>query len=313
VQQHAESGDARVAAACAKVMEGRSGVAIMDRFAKELIETGYLHNHARMWFASFWIHQERLPWELGAAFFYRHLLDADAASNTLSWRWVAGLHTPGKTYLARRTNLERYVDKAWLHDTTGLDRLDDSVALPVTVADSVDRTPGALMASDPLPVNQERIGLWLHEEDGCLECGELAHLQPVALLMDASCRTLRAWNLSTVREAALGQIMQDASQRAGLHFQTLVQELNAVGSLPTVMAEAVAALKLKSLVAFAPCVGPLWEIIPEIRRALKAVGCELCLVYRKSDTVIWPNARKGFFDFWSRTEGSLSEQWSQDS
>ena len=73
------------------VAAGRSGVAVMDAMAIELIETGYLHNHARMWWASFWIHVERLPWELGADFFFRHLLDADPASNTLSWRWVAGL------------------------------------------------------------------------------------------------------------------------------------------------------------------------------------------------------------------------------
>jgi deoxyribodipyrimidine photo-lyase len=65
---------------------------------QELVETGYLHNHARMWFASIWIFTLRLPWELGADFFLRHLLDGDAASNTLSWRWVAGLHTKGKHY-----------------------------------------------------------------------------------------------------------------------------------------------------------------------------------------------------------------------
>ena len=80
----------------------------MDRIARELIQTGYLHNHARMWWASFWIHAEGLPWELGADVFFRHLLDADPASNTLSWRWVAGLQTAGKTYLVRLSNLQKY-------------------------------------------------------------------------------------------------------------------------------------------------------------------------------------------------------------
>ena len=79
-----------------------SGIAVIDRFTRELLETGYLHNHARMWWASYWIHVEKLPWPLGADFFYRHLLDGDAASNTLSWRWVAGLQTRGKPYLVRR-------------------------------------------------------------------------------------------------------------------------------------------------------------------------------------------------------------------
>ena len=87
---------------------GTTGIGCFDAWAHELVRTGYLHNHARMWFASIWIFTLRLPWELGADFFLRHLLDGDAASNTLGWRWVAGLHTPGKTYLARADNIATY-------------------------------------------------------------------------------------------------------------------------------------------------------------------------------------------------------------
>ena len=89
-------------------VEGRTGIACFDAWAGELVSTGYLHNHARMWFASIWIFTLKLPWALGADFFLRHLLDGDPASNTLSWRWVAGLHTRGKTYLARPGNIETY-------------------------------------------------------------------------------------------------------------------------------------------------------------------------------------------------------------
>ncbi|MCK7502530.1 MAG: hypothetical protein MZW92_81430 [Comamonadaceae bacterium] len=67
-----------------------------------------LHNHARLWFASLWIFTLELPWALGADFFLRHLLDGDPASNTLSWRWVVGLQTPGKIYLARADNIARF-------------------------------------------------------------------------------------------------------------------------------------------------------------------------------------------------------------
>ena len=87
---------------------GETGIACFDHWAQELVTTGYLHNHARMWFASIWIFTLRLPWELGADFFLRHLLDGDAASNTLGWRWVAGLQTPGKTYLARTSNIAKF-------------------------------------------------------------------------------------------------------------------------------------------------------------------------------------------------------------
>ena len=63
-----------------------------------------------MWFASIWIFSLGLPWTLGADFFLRHLVDGDPASNTLSWRWVAGLHTRGKTYAARAENIARYTE-----------------------------------------------------------------------------------------------------------------------------------------------------------------------------------------------------------
>ncbi|QDH35867.1 FAD-binding domain-containing protein [Porphyrobacter sp. YT40] len=88
--------------------EGRTGIEAFDVWARELTQTGYLHNHARMWFASIWIFTLKLDWRLGADFFLRYLMDADAASNTLSWRWVAGLHTKGKHYLARADNIARY-------------------------------------------------------------------------------------------------------------------------------------------------------------------------------------------------------------
>ncbi|MFU7529530.1 FAD-binding domain-containing protein [Qipengyuania sp. ASV99] len=91
-----------------QAISGETGIAAFDHWARELVSTGYLHNHARMWFASIWIFTLRLDWHLGADFFLRHLVDGDAASNTLSWRWVGGLHTKGKTYLARADNIARY-------------------------------------------------------------------------------------------------------------------------------------------------------------------------------------------------------------
>ena len=94
--------------AYAEATEGRTGITAFDTWAQELVTTGYLHNHARMWFASIWIFTLKLDWRLGADFFLRHLMDGDAASNTLSWRWVAGLHTKGKHYLARADNIARY-------------------------------------------------------------------------------------------------------------------------------------------------------------------------------------------------------------
>lgn len=98
------------AKALAQAEAGATGIEGFDDWARELVETGWMHNHARMWFSSIWIFTLRLPWQLGADFFLRHLVDADPASNTLSWRWTAGLQTKGKTYLATAQNIARYTE-----------------------------------------------------------------------------------------------------------------------------------------------------------------------------------------------------------
>ena len=87
---------------------GVTGIKCFDEWIEELRENNYLHNHSRMWFASIWIFKLRLPWQLGARIFLEHLYDGDAASNTLSWRWIAGLHTNNKPYLATNENIKKY-------------------------------------------------------------------------------------------------------------------------------------------------------------------------------------------------------------
>ena len=89
-------------------VSGNTNLSFFNKWVNTLKEDGYLHNHVRMWFASIWIFTLKLPWQLGADFFMQHLLDGDPASNTLSWRWVAGIHTKGKNYLARKSNIEKY-------------------------------------------------------------------------------------------------------------------------------------------------------------------------------------------------------------
>ena len=92
-------------------VRGETEIECFNAWINQLKETGYLHNHTRMWFASIWIFTLDLPWELGADLFMRYLNDADEASNTLSWRWVAGLHTSKKPYVARASNIFKYTQK----------------------------------------------------------------------------------------------------------------------------------------------------------------------------------------------------------
>ncbi|WP_055086625.1 FAD-binding domain-containing protein [Jannaschia donghaensis] len=140
---------------------GTTGIAPFDDWAAELVNTGYLHNHARMWFASIWMHTLRLPWELGADFFLRHLLDGDAASNTLSWRWVAGLHTKGRPYPARASNIAKFTGDRYDARDLG-HRLTPSGEI-----EALDGPPhpDPQAVPDDVPLPSGRIGLLLHEDD----------------------------------------------------------------------------------------------------------------------------------------------------
>jgi len=94
-------------------INGQTKIECFNDWVKEIKEYNYLHNHTRMWFASIWIFTLGLPWQKGAEFFMKYLLDGDAASNTLSWRWVGGLQTKGKHYLAQSWNISKFLNKKY--------------------------------------------------------------------------------------------------------------------------------------------------------------------------------------------------------
>lgn len=306
VRQLRETLPAEVLARAQEVREGRSGVAVMDHFARELRETGYLHNHARMWWASFWIHAERLPWELGAEFFFQHLLDADPASNTLSWRWVAGLQTVGKTYLVRRSNLERYCEASLLTDTAGLDRLEDGRVTPTIATDHADLTRQALpdlpTALAPL---SGRVGIWIHADDLCLESSPLAALRPVSIVAVTSTATYAHYGLSDPRVRSIHTAIQNGLTRAGDHFQcatTMTDSRSTAEALQTWAEQE----KLDAIVAMSPNVGPVADALPSIRRHLNV---PLHLVRRPWDAQMFPAAKSGFFPFWEKTSRWLGQQF----
>ena len=88
----------------------KTGIKCFDYWKEELLDTGYLHNHSRMWFASIWIFTLGYSWQSGAEFFKKNLLDFCPASNTLGWRWVAGLQTVNKPYLAKSENIRYFTN-----------------------------------------------------------------------------------------------------------------------------------------------------------------------------------------------------------
>ena len=275
-----------------RLREGHSGCVAMDAFARELVSTGYLHNHARMWWASFWIHRSGLHWKAGARFFFDHLLDADAASNTLSWRWVAGLQTPGKTYLVRRSNLASYWPDA---PSAGLDQLDGEPRLDIP-QDSADRS---LQATENLPEGpgDSAAGLLLHEEDLSLECGPLSRFHPVAACF---------WKTparSSIRAAWLNLAIEDARARAENHFQKSVAEMQALDSLK----EWVETNGLRRIVMAAPSVGPVRDSLKPFLQWCGESSIVVTRIRRRWDARVFPLAKAGFFPFWNGLRPRLPE------
>jgi len=287
-------------AACAS----RTQIACLDAWASELVETGYLHNHARMWFASIWIFTLKLPWELGAAFFYEHLLDGDAASNTLSWRWVAGLQTPGKTYLARADNIALYTEGRFAPSpgqiATGAFAIAEE-PLPKTEAWAEDElwTTSAKINADG------RTGLWLHPEDLAAEVGELSgeKFAAVNAAWPAGIATRAGWSEPVERwtQQALG----DGAARAGVYFGAEVAQ-NVTGDLAAELAGWARDKNLRRVVAYRPFIGPWLDEGLALERALGAAGVALTWRRRAWDTQLFPHAGSGYFPFWERVKKALA-------
>jgi hypothetical protein len=280
-------------------IRGETDIECFNIWVRDLLATGWLHNHARMWFASIWIFTLRLPWELGAAFFFEHLLDGDPASNTLSWRWVAGLHTPGKTYLARADNIARYAPHLPAPPPGRLAQ--EAFALP---APPVPRCPPASRprswreAGARAAPGGARLGLWLHPEDSSPEVGELADA-PVAAIFAAWPRGLReraGW--APVVETWTRAALVDGAARAAAHFGRVPaaeEHADFVGALAGWAREE----RLDGVLAYEPAQGPWRTIARELDRRLEADGVTIHWIRRAWDDELWPHASRGFFPFWT--------------
>ena len=282
---------------------GQSSIAIMNHFACELIATGYLHNHARMWFAGWWIHIERLPWQLGADFFLRHLLDGDPASNTLSWRWVAGLQTPGKTYLPRRSNLEKYLLSEVLEaHHEGLEQLEhpQALILPTEVRPAITRP-----SLPPTPSLREgRIGIWIHEEDLLIEQSPLASLHPKAIIATQDSTTWTRLRYPEIKTSWLKTAIDDAAKRASNAFG-IEAEISADPSITDALIHWASEHQLQQIATMRPEIGPLHDQLATLQAALSNAGIELIFFDRPEDVALRPLATGGFFGFWEKMQKLL--------
>lgn len=278
--------DASLARDHADAISGRTGIDCFDAWTGELRETGYLHNHARMWFASIWIFTLRLPWQLGAQFFLDHLLDGDPASNTLSWRWVGGLHTRGKTYLARADNIAQYTDGRF-NPAGQLARHAeplDEPGLPVRTGLAVAR---------PIPATG-RIGLLITPEDLSADTA-FPDLKPAAILALARpcgshpAGAFAAGGISEAARLAEAHFGLDVACRHDTDWTALILEWAGHHALDAIVT------------AHAPA-GPVATALAEAGQTLPL---PIIQVMRAYDRLMWPHATRGFFAVKKKIPGLL--------
>ncbi len=272
-----------------RAVRGETGIDCFDAWTRELCSTGYLHNHARMWFASIWIFTLELPWTLGADFFLRNLLDGDPASNTLSWRWVAGRQTPGKTYLARASNISKFTDRRFIPEPG---QLAPEAQAPASIPPHPEITP--LLPPESAD-SALRTGLLLTEED--LYPESLPDLPPIAAVAAshwASCRSSAPVADHVLQFTRSAQA--DALARAADHWHCETTGLVASADARAILTWGAAHGIEQLVIPWVPT-GPARDRIDLLQPELEAAGLRVCRPRREWDSASWPHARAGFFRF----------------
>ena len=268
--------------------EGKTEIDCFDFWARELKETGYLHNHARMWFASIWIFTLNLPWQLGADFFLRHLLDGDPASNTLSWRWIAGLQTQGKTYLARRDNISKF---------TG-DRFD-----PIGLSSSAKTLKGkphpniSILNLGKLPNPNLKTGLLIHDDD--------LDLSPVinGLKIESSIGLnnldgISPWSCARSLHTFVNALIEDVSRR----YKDKIGAVKLVSTADQIE-NWYRDNKIEQIVVAYAATGPNQAFIRDLNKR----GLNVVQISKNYDQIAWPHATHGFFRFKEKIPALISE------
>jgi deoxyribodipyrimidine photo-lyase len=235
-----------------------------------------------MWFASIWMFTLRLPWELGADFFLRHLLDGDPASNTLSWRWVGGLHTPGKTYAATADNIAKNTHGRFR--PTGLARNCPPLPMPPHPAPRAMPTGDALHPGLPT-------ALLLHEDDLAGDAPPaLADAGPLVFLSSTTRRSTLAVN--PIVTAFVDDALTDTAHRRGQPDAPRFTDATLEPLADHLAAQGIAQLATP----YAP-IGPTAAALQRLAPLLEERGIRLARLLRDHDAVAWPHATHGFFRF----------------
>ena len=249
-------------------IEGKTNIGCFNKWVNELKENNYLHNHTRMWFASIWIFTLELPWQLGAEFFIQHLFDGDAASNTLGWRWVAGIQTQGKHYLASEWNIKKFTNNRF-----------DNIKLNENAPPKVSEKTYSIVKKDFNNKNIDNKNLLVFDNNLSFENTDFQNHKFKKIYIISNKNENRSIKLSEKVIQFKSLLIDDQKQRLKVHsIDCEVVDISEIKNIS------------ESIIGLYPTVGENLDY-------LNSNNLKLDFLFRKLDQYSWQYCNKGFFNF----------------
>ena len=249
-------------------IQGKTNIECFNAWINELKENNYLHNHTRMWFASIWIFTLELPWQLGAEFFMQHLYDGDAASNTLGWRWVAGVQTQGKHYLASEWNIKKFTNNRF-----------NNIKLNENAPPKVSQRTYPIIKKDFInPQNIENKNLLIFENNLSFEITDFQSNKFKKIYLISNKNENRSIKLSEKVIKFKSLLIEDQEQI--LKAKSIDCEVIDISEIK----------KIENFYGLYPTVGENLDY-------LNSNNLKIDYLYRKLDQYSWQYCNKGFFNF----------------
>ena len=249
-------------------IEGKTDIECFNQWVSELKKNNYLHNHTRMWFASIWIFTLELPWQLGAEFFMQHLYDGDAASNTLGWRWVAGVQTQGKHYLASEWNIKKFTNNRFKKI-----KLNENAPPKIS-----NKSYSMIQKKFNNPENIEKKNLLIFENNLSIEVSELQRYKFKKIYIISNKNENRSIKLSEKVLKFKSLLIEDQQQR--LKDKSIDCEVIDISKIKDV----------ENYYGLYPTVGENLDY-------LDLNNLKVEFLYRNLDQFSWQYCNKGFFNF----------------
>ena len=249
-------------------IDGKTNIECFNYWVTELKENNYLHNHTRMWFASIWIFTLELPWQLGAEFFMQHLYDGDSASNTLGWRWVAGIQTQGKHYLASEWNIKKFTNNRF-----------NNIKLNENAPPKVSEKTYSIVKQDFSNKNIDDENLFIFENSLSFETTDFQNHKFKKIYIISNKNENRSIKLSEKVIKFKALLVDDQKQR--LENNSINCEVVDISEIKNIN---------EKVIALYPTVGENLDY-------LNSNNLKIDFLYRKLDQYSWQYCNKGFFNF----------------